>query len=86
MYFPLLVFDGEGRLAGLRLRPGNAGNSRYAAPLMGRLVRKLKARFAHLRILVRADGGYEGLDVDLAQSMANSVFTCGSVGCILGAS
>jgi Transposase DDE domain group 1 len=58
MYFPLLVFDGEGRLAGLRLRPGNAGNSRYAAPLMTRLVRKLKARFADLRILVRADGGF----------------------------
>jgi hypothetical protein len=58
MYFPLLVFDGEGRLAGFRLRPGNAGNSRYAAPLMSRLVRKLKARFPDVRILVRADGGF----------------------------
>lgn len=58
IYFPLLVFDGEGRLAGMRLRPGNAGNSRYAAPLMVRLVRKLKARFARARILVRADGGF----------------------------
>lgn len=58
MYFPLLVFDGEGRLASLRLRPGNAGNCRYAAPLMSRLVRKLKARLPHLRIRVRADGGF----------------------------
>jgi hypothetical protein len=58
MYFPLLVFDAEGRLAGFRLRPGNAGNSRYAVPLMVRLVRKLKARFPHVRILVRADGGF----------------------------
>jgi Transposase DDE domain group 1 len=58
MYFPLLVFDAEGRLAGFRLRPGNAGNSRYAAPLMSRLVRKLKARFPHVRILNRADGGF----------------------------
>jgi len=58
IYFPLLVFDGEGRLAGMRLRPGNAGNSRYAAPLMVRLIRKLKARFACTRILVRADGGF----------------------------
>lgn len=58
MYFPLLVFDGEGRLASFRLRPGNAGNSRYAAPRMSRLVRKLKARWPHLRILVRADGGF----------------------------
>jgi hypothetical protein len=58
MYFPLLVFDAAGRLAGFRLRPGNAGNSRYAAPLLSRLVRKLKARFPELRILVRADGGF----------------------------
>jgi hypothetical protein len=58
IYFPLLVFDGEGRLAGMRLRPGNAGNSRYAAPLMTRLIRKLKARFPRVRILARADGGF----------------------------
>jgi Transposase DDE domain group 1 len=58
IYFPLLVFDGEGRLAGMRLRPGNAGNYRYAAPLIARLVRKLKARFADARILIRADGGF----------------------------
>jgi hypothetical protein len=58
IYFPLLVFDAEGRLVGVRLRPGNAGNSRYAAPLMSRLVRKLKVRFPRLRILVRADGGF----------------------------
>jgi Transposase DDE domain group 1 len=58
IYFPLLVFDGEGRLAGMRLRPGNAGNSRYAAPLMARLVGKLKARFPRARIRVRADGGF----------------------------
>lgn len=76
IYFPLLVFDGEGRLAGMRLRPGNAGNSRYAAPLMARLVRKLKARFPRARILVRADGGFcvprfldaiEHLDAELAE-------------------
>lgn len=58
IYFPLLVFDGEGRLASVRLRPGNAGNSRYSTPLIDRLVRKLKARFPRLRILVRADGGF----------------------------
>jgi hypothetical protein len=58
MYFPLLVFDGECRLAGFRLRPGNAGNNRYATPLMARLVRKLKARFPDARILIRADAGF----------------------------
>src|SRR5260370_36252449 len=60
MYFPLLVFDGECRLAGFRLRPGNAGNNPYATPLMVRLVRKLKARFPSARILTRADAGVCG--------------------------
>src|SRR5260370_5253177 len=58
MYFPLLVFGGECPLAGFRLRPGNAGNNRYATPLMVRLVRKLKARFPNARILIRADAGF----------------------------
>jgi hypothetical protein len=74
IYFPLLVFDGEGRLASVRLRPGNAGNSRYGTPLVVRLVRRIKARFPGVRILVRADGGFctprfldaiEQLDVEL---------------------
>src|SRR5260370_42663364 len=58
MYFALLVFDGECRLAGFRLRPGNAGNNRYATPLMVRLGRKLKAGFPSARILIRADAGF----------------------------
>jgi len=58
IYFPLLVFDGEGRLAGFRLRPGNAGGSRYASPLITRLVQKIKARFPQVRLLIRADGGF----------------------------
>jgi hypothetical protein len=58
IYFPLLVFDGEGRLVSVRLRPGNAGNSRYSTPLMCRLIRKLKTRFPRLHVLVRADGGF----------------------------
>jgi len=40
------------------LRPGNAGNNRYAPPLMVRLVCKLKARFPNARILIRADAGF----------------------------
>lgn len=58
MYFPLLVFDQDGRLASARLRPGNAGNNRYATPLISRLVRKLKKRFPDASILVRADAGF----------------------------
>lgn len=58
MYFPLLVFDGEGRLVSVRLRPGNAGNNRYATPLMCRLVRVVKARFPNAMVVVRADSGF----------------------------
>lgn len=74
MYFPLLVFDGDGRLASVRLRPGNGGNNRYATPLLARLVRRLKRRFPSAQVVVRADGGFcsprllealEGLDAEL---------------------
>jgi hypothetical protein len=58
MYFPLLVFDGEGRLVSVRLRPGNAGNNRYAHPMMVRLVRAIKKRCAQAQVLVRGDSGF----------------------------
>jgi hypothetical protein len=58
IYFPILVFDGEGRLASFRLRPGNAGNNKYATALMVRLIRKIKARFPLATILARADAGF----------------------------
>lgn len=58
MYFPLLVFDGEGRICSVRLRPGNAGNHRYSTPLIVRLVRKIKLRFPHAMVVVRADSGF----------------------------
>jgi hypothetical protein len=58
MYFPLLVFDGDGQLVSVRLRPGNAGNNRYATPLLQRLVRVIKARFPKATVVVRADSGF----------------------------
>jgi hypothetical protein len=58
IYFPLLVFDGDGRVVSVRLRPGNAGNHRYATPLVVRLVRKIKARFPHAMVAVRGDSGF----------------------------
>jgi hypothetical protein len=58
MYFPLLVFDGEGQLVSVRLRPGNAGNNRYATPLMRRLICAIKARFPNANVVVRADSGF----------------------------
>ena len=58
MYFPLLVFDAAGQLVSVRLRPGNAGNNRYATPLMRRLVLAIKARFPKATVVVRADSGF----------------------------
>jgi hypothetical protein len=58
MYFPLLVFDGDGRLASVRLRPGNAGNNKYATALVTRLVRKVKRRFPRAVLVLRGDSGF----------------------------
>jgi len=58
VYLPMLMFDGDGRLVSLRLRPGNAGAYRYTLPLVERVVRLLKARFPDVQIAVRGDGGF----------------------------
>jgi hypothetical protein len=58
IYFPLLVFDGTGRLVSFRLRPGNAGNNKYATALLKRLIQKIKARFPHATVLARGDSGF----------------------------
>jgi len=58
IYFPLLVFDGTGRLVSFRLRAGNAGNNKYATALLKRLIRKIKARFPRATVLVRGDSGF----------------------------
>jgi hypothetical protein len=74
IYFPILVFDGDGRIVSFRLRAGNAGNNKYATALVTRLVRKIKARFPAATILVRGDSGFcssrlldalDALDTDL---------------------
>src|SRR5690606_1420428 len=58
IYFPVLLFDGDGRLVSVRLRPGNAGNYRYAAPMLARVLRLIKARFPAAQAVVRGDAGF----------------------------
>jgi Transposase DDE domain group 1 len=58
VYHPVLLFDGDGRLVNLRLRPGNAGNYRYTAPMLDRVIRAIKARFPNVQIVVRGDSGF----------------------------
>lgn len=58
MYHPLLVFDGEGQLVTVLLRPGNAHGARSAQGLLVRLVRRIKARLTSVQIVVRADSAF----------------------------
>jgi hypothetical protein len=58
MYHPLLVFDGDGQLVTVLLRPGNAHAARSAKIVLGRLIRRIKARLPHVHITVRADSGF----------------------------
>ena len=58
IYHPVFVFDDEGRLVSFRLRAGNKHASKYGAPLLDRIIRKIKARFPDCQIVVRADSGF----------------------------
>ncbi|MFL5287376.1 MAG: IS1380 family transposase [Rhodopila sp.] len=59
MYHPLLVFDGEtGQFITAILRPGNAHAGAGALAILTRLVRRLRARWPHVTIEVRADAGF----------------------------
>jgi Transposase DDE domain group 1 len=59
MYHPLLIFEGQsGMLLASRLRPGNAMGSRQAVALLRPLVRRLRGRFRHRPVALRADAGF----------------------------
>lgn len=58
IYHPLLVYDDEGRLISFRLRAGNTHASKFAGPLLDRIIRKIKARFPGCQIVIRADSGF----------------------------
>jgi hypothetical protein len=58
IYHPLLIFDGAGELVTAILRPGNTHAARGAAPVLERLIRRIKARCAAAQIVVRGDAGF----------------------------
>jgi len=59
MYHPLLVFEGTtGLLLASCLRPGDVGGIRQLLPLVRPLVRRLRTRFPHRTIAIRADGDF----------------------------
>jgi hypothetical protein len=58
MYHPLLLFDGRGQLITARLRPGNVHASHGAAPMLRRVIKRIKRRFPDASIVVRGDNGF----------------------------
>ena len=59
MYHPLLIFDGDtGHLITAVLRPGNVHCSRFAVPVLRRLLRKLRAAWPAVAVELRADSGF----------------------------
>lgn len=59
MYHPLLVFEGGcGILLASCLRPGNVGGIAQLLPLLRPMVRRLRCRFPHRAIAIRADGDF----------------------------
>jgi hypothetical protein len=59
MYHPLLVFDGEtGQFITAILRPGTAHAGHGALAILRRLVARLRARWPHVTIELRADAGF----------------------------
>lgn len=58
MYHPLLIFDGDGQLVSAVLRPGNTHGARGAGAIMERVLRKLKARFPEVQVLLRGDSAF----------------------------
>jgi len=59
MYHPLLVFEGDsGILLASRLRAGNVGGIAQLLPLLRPMVRRLRCRFPHRTIAIRADGDF----------------------------
>lgn len=59
MYHPLLVFDGDtGQFITAILRPGTAHAGHGALAILRRLVARLRARWPHVDIELRADAGF----------------------------
>lgn len=59
MYHPLLLFDGErGDLLAALLRPGNVASFSDLMPVLKRVIFRLRHKWKHVRIIVRADAGF----------------------------
>lgn len=61
MYNEMFFLDGKtGQMILPVLRPGNVHSSKWMAKILVRIVKAIRKRFPHIRIIVRADAGYSG--------------------------
>jgi hypothetical protein len=59
MYLPLLVYQrGSGMLLGVRLQPGNASAAGQAVDLLAPIVRRLRAKWPKVKIVIRGDAAF----------------------------
>jgi hypothetical protein len=66
---PIVVFDGEGRIVAAVLRPARRPSGREIAGHLRRLIRRLRANWPRVEILIRADSHYAAPEViDLCRS------------------
>ncbi len=74
MYFPLPFFDGNGQLITVLLRPGNVHDCRGVKNVLARIIRKVKARFSGVCILVRGDSKFSLPRMTLLLEMLDQEF------------
>jgi len=58
MYHPLFVFDDQGELVTLALRPGNTHGASGSKLMLERVIRLIKARLPNVQIVVRGDAAF----------------------------
>lgn len=58
MYFPLFVFDQDGWLLSVILRPGNSNDNNLALPMIKIIIDKLRKAWPDVEILLRADAAF----------------------------
>jgi len=63
VYLPLLVFDQDGDLITAVLLPGNAQGPKRIAPILRRIIDRLRAKWPGVALVVRGDSGMSGPEV-----------------------
>lgn len=77
VYLPLLVFDGHGDLITAVLLPGDTAGPKRIAPIIRRILHRLRQRWPKIHILVRGDSGMSGPEMFAACDAFKADFVFG---------